>query len=74
MKINNTNSNYSITTQVIYPIIKLGEVSTSINKSKQRSSYIKIPINFMLTINENYCIVELAFILGLRITILLKEK
>lgn len=69
MKIRSNNQNGYFEISIIMPTFVLDKKTESLDKSIESTSFLKVPINIMLTINEKYCIFELAFIFGLRIII-----
>ena len=59
-----------IQADILYPKLGLDNV-VSIDKSNSKHYFFNIPITFELTLNKNYIILKMAFIIGLEFRLIL---
>ncbi len=59
--------------EFIHPIFGFKRTVRTFN-GEQKSTFFQIPINFMLTHQENYFSVEITFIIGLKISLRILEN
>lgn len=73
MKITKITDEMEINVHVVLPTIKFNHSIKKVDGSLQKVNIFSLPINFMLTNDEKYLKLEVCLIIGLCLTIKLKE-